>query len=111
VRNKIIGILNILLGVLILFQTASFTFNVIPKLSPLYGQISYAPPITNYFLSFLMSVLGISNLYLGYKLFTPSKAKYFKLCLIILLITLLFLGYYSSIMLKATVGPLYNLSY
>lgn len=116
-KYKIIGGIDILLGILYTIYPVLLSLLVIPKLMPIYSEFSVKPNLTStYLMLLIIFFIGITDLFLGFKLFTAKteeiKEKYLKYGIISMAVTLLPLLVIMSIYISqlSVIIPLYNLS-
>lgn len=108
-KYKIVGIFNLIVGILqLLFSVIGF-FLVSPQMNQLTTGIGSKPTNNNlqYFLGF---VFGIINLVLFKKLFSTTLGeRYLIIGLVFSIMTFLFLGVLIGVSMSQMLTPLYNL--
>lgn len=113
-KYKIVGILNLFLGILeTIYPLFAFMFTI-PRLTELYSEFGAEGPsfgITYLTLSIII-LMGIGNLFFGIKLFskTENKDKYFKYALILVIASFLLGGVFTSFASLSVIMPIYNLT-
>jgi hypothetical protein len=113
-KYKIVGILNLFLGVSeIIYPLFALAF-AITRLTTLYSGFSTEVPsfISIYLILGVVISMGAGNLFLGFNLVSKSgkKDKYFKYALILLIASFLLGGILSGIATLSIISPIYNLT-
>lgn len=114
-KYKIAAAINLLLGVVqIIYPTIAFLF-IIPQITTLYDQLNIKPNLLlgGYIALVILFAMGISNLFLSFKLFTGSgeiKNKYFKYSLILIAITFILTGIFVIIAQVTTISAIYTIT-
>lgn len=115
IKYKIVGIIDLLLGIPQLLISIVFPLSVFPKLGQVYSDINVNSQLnltSGYVAVTLILIMAILNLFIGVKGFTESKEKekYFKYGIISAVATLFLTGILTSIMISSIISPLYNLT-
>jgi putative Mn2+ efflux pump MntP len=112
-RNKVVGILDILLGITEILIPLSLFIFVIPKLVNLYSEIgnNYSQYLTrSYIGGSLLLIIGLLSIIIGYKSFSNKSDKYFNLAVFLLCISFIALGVGCAIMISSVILPIYSLT-
>lgn len=114
-KYKIVGIIDLLLGVPQLLMAIIFPLSVFPKLSQVYADfnVSSQPNFTSgYVMVVLLLIISVVNLFLGIKGFIKSKQneKYFKYGIISAVISFFLTGILGEILTTSVILPIYNLT-
>jgi len=112
-KYKIVGIINLLLGIFQLLLM--FPLIVIPKLNSLYADFNMngQPNFTgSYLVTVVAFLLMAINLFLSRKGFSnvKDKDKYFKVGIIVAVVTFILSGFLTLILTVSILSPIYNLS-
>jgi hypothetical protein len=112
-KYKIVGILNISLGVLETIYAAFALIITLPKLNELYFELGAKRPsyTSTYLILGFILIIGLVNLFLGLKLFTKSEKReaYFIYALISLIASFFLGGIFSGIFTLSIIVPIYSL--
>jgi len=114
-KYKIVGIINIFIGISIFLVAFSFVLIVIPKLSVLYTEFGADTPVNisdSYSSIFILFTIAIVNIFFGIKGIsnTQNKETYFKYGLITAILTFLLSGIVVRFMIDSAIDPIYNLN-
>ncbi len=112
-KYRLIGAFNLLSGILQILLPALMLFFTIPRLNSLYSQANFdvSSYITRaYIFGGLIILMGLANLFSGFKLFSAQKEKYFNFALIVLVLTFVLGGYFISSMVLSIILPIYKLT-
>jgi len=113
-KYKIVGIIDLILGILQLLFSIVIPLSVFSTLRQLYYAINthYQMNLMNvYVIVTLILLMAALNLFLGAKGLTGSKEKerYFKYGIISAVATLFLTGILGSILISSIISPIYNL--
>lgn len=112
-KNKIIAVIDIFLGLLFSIEQMILLIFVYPRMAALYNDFdTQLPPTTRYFpiYSVIFIILFAGVILIGIKLLKKPTDKLFKLGVAGLIIMLLFAGYAVGISVIGLISPIYNLS-
>ncbi len=114
-KYKIVGIIDLILGILQLLFSIVIPLSVFSTLRQLYYAINthYQMNLMNvYVIVTLILLMAALNLFLGAKGLTGSKEKerYFKYGIISAVTTLFLTGILGSILIFSIISPIYNLT-
>lgn len=113
-KYKIVGILNLFLGVLEVVYPLFALIFTLPKLTRLYSDFGAEMPsfTPTYLILGIVVLIGVGNLFFGFNLISKSgkKDKYFKYALILVIASLLLGGVFYSITSLSVILPIYNLT-
>ncbi|OIO15500.1 hypothetical protein COV53_04035 [Candidatus Gottesmanbacteria bacterium CG11_big_fil_rev_8_21_14_0_20_37_11] len=114
-KYKIVGIINLFLGIPILLLALSFFILIIPKLSQLYSEFHASSQVSitsSYAVTIILLLTASANIFLGIKGISISqkKDKYFKYGLLLVIVTFLFSGFFIGILNLSVLLPIYNLT-
>ena len=110
-KYKIVAWLNILNGLTEVLWPLVMALVVTPNLKTLYSGLSENPQTysnSNTWSSIIIFVMGIVNLYFGFKLFSDRKEKYYKFGVIAAVATYLICGYLAGQILLSILTPMYQ---
>lgn len=111
--NQLIGLANLLMGLIQIILPATQAFFVIPKLSHFHQQFASQTRFTaTYLILFLIFTAGLANLYFSSKLVfkrTISKNVLEK-AVILLVISFITLGIFTGFTILSVINPIYNLA-
>lgn len=116
-KNKVVGFIDLFIGVAQFLSPFLFFFFILPEIDRLYSSL---PGITepkpnlsgSYFMTGVMALIGIFNLFLGFKnlFLAKENKKYFKYGLISAIVTFSLSGILSATLYLPVILSLYNLS-
>ncbi|MBU0618665.1 hypothetical protein KKD62_00345 [Patescibacteria group bacterium] len=114
-KYKIVGIINFIFSGLQIIYPLLAIFFTIPRLTKLYTEVSAEMPsfAPAYLALGFNLLLGITNFFLGFKLFSKQEKiqeKYFKFGLVLAVTSFLLMGVFSGIATLSAVLPIYNLT-
>ncbi|HUW22264.1 MAG TPA: hypothetical protein VMW41_06400 [Candidatus Bathyarchaeia archaeon] len=114
-KYRIVGIINFIFGGLQIIYLLLAIFFTIPRLTDLYNEFSAEMPsfAPTYLVLGFNLLLGITNFFLGFKLFSKQakiQKKYFKFGLALAIVSFLLVGVFSGIATLSAVLPIYNLT-
>ena len=113
-KNKILGAINLILGLIYFLFTINYLFFVIPRMTDLYQQFSTKINLTSSYLVIgLLGIMGTVNSVVGYKVFKDKeeKLKNLRKVSILLIITAVLLsGFFFALMAMWLISPIYSLS-
>lgn len=114
-RYKIAGAINLLLGFFQSLTSLSFLFFTLPNMREFYFEFKVETPnfAMSYLVLGLVLLMGLINLFLGFKLILKTKEvteKYFHYSVTLIVVSLILSGLYLSFLVGSAVFPLYNLS-
>jgi len=114
-KYKTVGTINFIFGGLQIIYPLLAIFFTIPKLTELYTEVSAEMPsfAPTYLALGLNLLLGITNFFLGFKLFSKQEGiqeKYFKFSLTLAIVSFLLMGVFSGIATLSAVLPIYSVT-
>lgn len=111
---KVVGFVNLLLGVLLMIFPLIIAFVILPSLTELYTKIGTAPSSGSICFSLGAAFLvGAVDLFLGFNLLKgpeESRERYLKYGVISALVSLILPGVLNATTILQVIYPLYNLS-
>jgi len=115
-KDKILGLINFILGIFGAWIALSFPLKVIPNLKSLQAEFGLSPQnlIPSYLAMVFLGLAAVINVFLGVKNFLgdeKNKGKYLRLGIWAIAIIVLLLAFSSAVFSLNTIGPLYNLTY
>lgn len=111
--NKFVGVLDIVTGIIMVAFTLLINLYVIPKFASLFQQsnIDLSSNLwTGYVSSALLLILGLSNLYVGFKSFKGKVEKFFKWAIALLVVNFILGGVLFYLSVFSTILAIYKLT-
>lgn len=115
-RYTITGVLDFLIGGIVLIIPLLMLIFVLPKILALYSEANADVTkniITAYISIAIQIFMGILNIFFGTRQFSKDpiiRTKYFKWAIIVPIVTLLLLGILIIISMISAIAPIYNLN-
>ena len=114
-KYKIVGLINLLFGLLQLFLPIMLWVSVIPKLTEIYSnfQVNNQPNLTLLFGALiLLFIFGLTNIILGVMGFKKikEKEKIFQYGIMVAVVTFFLMGALVSFLVSSIISHLYNIT-
>lgn len=115
-KYKVIGILDILIGLMLVVYPLVVVLFILPKLSALYWEVGvnvFSNMFITQILSAVVLILGAASLCIGFKLLSSSgasKEKYFTYGIIFLILALVLGSFLIALSTISTILPIYDLT-
>lgn len=113
-KYKIVGIVNLIAGVIQIIFSLLFLLSTLPKLASIYSNINKEGPSypAAYLMFGLIILLGIASLVAGFKLMRgyENREKYLKFGLALIIIAVSLSGFLVSVAVVSIIMPLYSLT-
>lgn len=113
-KYKIAALANLTIGSMQILVALNLIFIVIPRMMELYEQFNTVFSMTSSYLAPTLNVLlGIINIFIGYKILITKdklKEKYFTVSIAILAITFIIAGAAATLSVLTIINPIYNMA-
>ncbi len=111
--NKIIASILVFFGLILISYLDLIYIFVVPKLLTLYSQSNLGFPVSvtiGTIFAVLAFILGIINLYKGYKLFKDKQPQSLKKGLILMVVDFFSFGFLIGSIIYSIISPIYQLT-